>query len=232
MHPVFIAIGIVILLCLIYELIIKYKKNKINKIDYKSYKPKTGDIIFTRHCWLDYGEVIHYVMYNVVPYYLFNSIFGHAGFVLYYNNKPCIFQVNYAPSYCEYRKKYVKASPVIMNLENYIQEYNGEVYVCSIKNEIDNDIVNKNVSYFINNYKQEINQLVWLNSILEFDMFNNEKKQFCSQLVANMLNKSNILSLTKDSRYYDPEELYYTCINSKKYNDMVIIINIFLQDSD
>ncbi len=191
-------IGICILCIsfIIYSLHLNYQYNK--KLHINSYKKinvcdaEPGDIILFSHDYLYELNAGGYIFFNLVQSIFSKDLFTHCGIVVRYKNRKCLLHLTYQITKNHLLDDYTNEIPTIIDLEDYIQTYNG---VCLLyKNQrIDSITLN---NYLIDEYltdsvrkfqKITFNILRWfIDGIFDLNMFKDDTKT-CYEFVHDML---------------------------------------------
>lgn len=195
-------------------------------IDLKDIDLKTGDIIFMRCDYVSLIEPVHYGMFNLGNWMLSGGLETHVAVVVCIDGQPYIYQVEYKPSYDISTQSYRWKAPMIMNLEDYVMSYVGEVQYVPIQRELDQDSTiefinqNKNIEF-------TINQIRWANTMLKIPSRAHKKYKFCVQLVTDYLRYMNVIDPEYKSHHMNPQDLKRCLQDSGWYGPHQLIKNSY-----
>lgn len=186
---------------------------------------KSGDLVFFDH--------------NITSIYerrFGHSQFSHIGIVIEINNKPYICDLNPEDIFIN-NKQIISKGLNIIPLYNRIYNYNGYVYIASLKNELD-DIQKQKLISIINEKKRidflSTSKLVY--SYITNSKYVYENEMLCNEFIAYILDElqitnnllysnkkdlsNNIIQLSNSNLYYKPVHIIIDNLIIKNlYND-------------
>lgn len=217
---------LIILVCIIYYHKTIYKLQKHTPI--KSFQEagfKNGDIILTRCDYSIQYEPVHYGIFNIFNFYASGGIETHAGLVVEKDDELWLYHVEYKPTLDAVSKEYKWKSPVLVNLQDYVMSYCGDVFHYPAKKKLSIDKTWK----FIESTKNcsfTVNQLTWANTIFKLPAKFKTKNKICTQLVAEYLIYINAVNFS-NTQDVNPQDLKYFIKVSEFYKPVCIIMNAY-----
>ena len=193
----------------------------LNEIDWK-----TGDVIFMRCDYTTLIEPTHYLAFNLGNYLLSGGLETHVAVVVRINNIPYVYQVEYKPTYDISTRSYRWKAPMIMNLQDYIMAYVGEIQYLPIAQELDLD---QTKSFIEQNHQIEftINQLRWANTMLKLPSEPHPSYKFCAQLITDYLEHMNVIVPPYPSHHMSPVDLKAALLESGWYGNPILLNNAY-----
>lgn len=220
------VIILLLLVCIIYYHKTIYKLQKHTPI--KSFEEagfKNGDIILTRCDYSIQYEPVHYGIFNVFNFYASGGIETHAGIVVERNNDLWLYHVEYKPTLDAVSQEYKWKSPVLVNLQDYIMSYCGDIFHYPVKQKLS---VCKTQEFMKNtsNCRFTVNQLTWANTIFKLPAKFDTKHKICTQLVAEYLVFMNVVKFS-GTHDVNPQDLKYFIKVSELYKPATRIMNAY-----
>lgn len=185
----------------------------------------TGDVFLTRYDHMNDLNIIKYLIANVLYSYT-GGMYTHTAVVVRIDDNPYLYTAMDSPKYDLITKTY-KAGSMLIDIKDYLLTYNGNFVLYKINQPVV-DLDDFNEFIITNSTKQfDPSPITMMNTIFGFWKNKETDKTMCSQAVADALKELGIMSKSVYSPDIGPTDIYNYVENSNKYNDPVMVRNVY-----
>jgi hypothetical protein len=223
----FLAVVLVLIILILLYQVQVVNLHDLNRANISDINWKTGDLLFMRCDYTTLIEPAHFLALNLSNWAISGGLETHVAMIIKIDNTPYVYQVEYKPTWDISTQSYRWKAPVIMNLQDYIMGYVGEVQYLSCKQELD---LPQTLDFVKQNQQIEftINQLRWANTLFKIPSKPDPRYKFCVQLITDYLQHMNIIQPSMSSHHMNPNDLKTLVLNSNFYDSPILVNNAYL----
>lgn len=225
----FIIAILVLIIFLLGHLTYKRLDNFFNECPEYTGDLHTGDVIMARRNDLTLqGTPKRYFCLDLFRH-SFTDFCCHTGIVIVINNIPYVYTAHEGrPRYCYIKKKFVKGSTVLIKAKNYIDEYEGNIFIYKYKGEIPPETYKKILKTVAKNH--DVPYLTGFHNLVNVlvKLWKNPSDQnICSGVTVQILKILGVADPDAHESNMNIGDVRYFILKSGKYDGMYKIPNIY-----